>query len=161
MSPEVICFDELIVPDEEGGLGLRDSLAAVGNWVELANARGYKVRPRREDGLVCMHSYNASPYPQLWRALQAAKVGVVEGPVQTREGYTLFKVVNKEAPQPEPTERALPRARSTLLSKAQQVRFDQWLEGLRQKYRDLVEVDNDQLEAALPEALLASLVREI
>ena len=107
-----------------------------------------------------MHSYNSIPYPDLWQALQQAEAGSVEGPVQTREGFALFKVVHKEAARPEPAAQAQRRARAILIQRAEQARVEQWLASLRQKYQDQVEVFGDQLTAALPAALLASLVRE-
>ena len=47
-----------------------------------------------------------------------------------------------------------------LVRRAEQVRFDEWLAALRQQYGNEVEIFDDQLADALPEALLASLVRE-
>lgn len=160
MIPESICFDELIAPDQQQGQQLKETLTGAEDWVALAEARGFELRPRLADGLVCMHSYNSTPYPELWRALQQAEVGHVEGPVQTREGFALFKVARKEAARPEPAQQAQQRARAMLVQQAEQTRFDQWLALLREKYQHEIKVFDDQLTAALPEALLASLVRE-
>ncbi|MEE3259189.1 MAG: peptidyl-prolyl cis-trans isomerase [Candidatus Latescibacterota bacterium] len=160
MVPESICFDELIAHDRQQAQQLKETLTGAEDWIELAQIRGFELRPRREDGLVCMHSYNSIPYPDLWQALQQAEAGSVEGPVQTREGFALFKVVHKEAARPEPAAQAQRRARAILIQRAEQARVEQWLASLRQKYQDQVEVFGDQLTAALPAALLASLVRE-
>lgn len=160
MTPEFICFDELIVPDREEANQLKVTLSAQEDLAQIAQERDYPLRPRREDGLVCMHSLFKTPYPNLWQALQEADLNVLEGPVQTRDGYALFKVIRKEPPQPEPLDSALPRARGILLQRAEQVRFDEWVISLRDKYRHEVEVFSAELEAALPEALLASLIRE-
>jgi hypothetical protein len=160
MIPESICFDELIAHDKQEAQQLKERLTGEEDWVALADARNLELRPRGENGLVCMHSYNSIPYPDLWQALQQAKIGTVEGPVQTREGFALFKVASKTPAQPEPAQQAQQRARAMLLQQAEQSRFDQWLAELHMKHRDEINIYEEQLTAALPEALLASLVRE-
>lgn len=160
MTPERICFDELIAPDLKGAQEVKESLLGAEDWVGLATKKGFKLRPRNEDGLVCMHSLNRQPYPHLWRGLQMTSIGEVGGPVETREGFVLFKVLTKQAPKPEPEVRVGQRARASLVQRAEQQRFDQWVGSLRAKYQNQVTVFEVQLEAALPEALLASLVRE-
>ena len=156
--PESICFDELIAPNLHEAQQLKDALTGQEDWVALAKARGFPLRPRRTDGLVCMHRYNSIPYPQLWRALQQAAVGVLNGPVRTREGFALFVVVRTEPARPEPPQQARQRARATLVQQAEQVRFDQWIASLREKYRREIDISAEQLAAALPDSLLASLV---
>ncbi len=171
-SPEAARFDILFdhQPNAEAfvkeiGLDLPEIEITFGplpeeDWVALANARNLELRPRGENGLVCMHSYNSIPYPDLWQALQQAKIGTLEGPVQTREGFALFKVASKRPAQPEPAQQAQQRARAMLLQQAEQSRYDQWLAELHMKHRDEINIYEEQLTAALPEALLASLVRE-
>ena len=158
--PETICFDELIAPDAETARQIAATLTGAEDWQAIAAERGFEHRPRNPDGAVCMHSYNSTPYPTLWPALQKSTPDHVGGPVKTREGFALFKVISKEAPQPEPTAQAQQRARAMLVRRAEQVRFDEWLAALRQQYGNEVEIFDDQLADALPEALLASLVRE-
>ena len=155
--PESICFDELIAPTPQEAQQLKDTLTGQEDWVALAKARNFPLRPRRTDGLVCMHRYNSIPYPQLWRALQQAEVGVPTGPVRTREGFALFMVVRTEPAHPEPAQQAQQRAQAILVQQAEQVRFDQWIASLREKYRDEIDISTEQLAAALPDSLLASL----
>ena len=160
MIPESICFDELIAPTAEEAQDLKAMLNGQEDWTALAETRGFEHRPRNADGLVCMHSYNSTPYPKLWSALQKADIGIVSGPIRTRAGFTLFKVANKEAARPEPPPQAQKRAHSILTQQAEQIRFDQWLAILREQYQAEVEIYDEELATALPEALLASLVRQ-
>lgn len=155
--PASICFDELIAPSLQEAQQLKDSLTGQEDLAALAKARGFPLRPRRADGLVCMHRHNSVPYPQLWRALQSAESGVLNGPVRTREGFALFVVVRTEPAQPEPAPQARQRARAALVQQAEQTRFDQWIAALREKYRDEIDISAEQLAAALPDSLLASL----
>ena len=156
--PESICFDELIAPSLPEAQQLKAALTGQEDLAALAKARGFPLRPRRADGLVCMHRYNSVPYPQLWRALQEADRGVLTGPVRTREGFALFVVLRHEPAQPAPAPQARQRARAALVQQAEQARFDQWIAALRAKYRDEIDISAEQLAAALPDSLLASLV---
>ena len=157
--PESICFDELIAPSLPKAQQLKETLTGQEDWAALAEARDFPLRPRRADGLVCMHRYNSIPYPQLWRALQQAEVGVLNGPVRTREGFALFVVIRTEPARPEPPQQARQRARAALVQQAEQARFDQWIAALRAKYRDEIDISAEQLAAALPDSLLANLVQ--
>jgi len=156
-TPESICFDELIAPSRQEAQQLKDALTGQEDLAALAKARGFPLLPRRADGLVCMHRYNSVPYPQLWRALQSAESGVLNGPVQTREGFALFVVVRTEPAQAQLAPQARQRARAALVQQAEQTRFDQWIASLREKYRDEIDISAEQLAAALPDSLLASL----
>ena len=156
--PESICFDELIAPSLQEAQQLKETLTGQEDLAALAKARGFPLRPRRADGLVCMHRYNSIPYPQLWRALQQAEVGVLNGPVRTREGLALFVVVRTEPARPELPQQARQRARAALVKQAEQARFDQWIGSLREKYRREIDISAEQLAAALPDSLLARLV---
>ena len=160
LLPERICYDELIAPDADTATRLAAELDGAADLLQISRQRGYKVRPRQPDSLVCMIAPRKIAYPQLWQALQEAPLGALRGPVETRDGAILFKVARREAPRPEPTDKALRRARASLRQRREQVRFDEFIGGLRAKYAGQVTVYADRLDAALPDALLAGLVRD-
>ena len=159
MLPERICYDELIVPTEEEAAQLAGELDEATDLLQVARQRGFNVRPRQPDGLVCMISLNEVVYPRLWPALQEAPLGALRGPVETRDGYIFFKVMRHQEPQPEPADKALRRARASLVQRQERERFDELMDQLRAKYRTQVTAFADRLDAALPDALLASLTR--
>ena len=159
MLPERICYDELIVPTEEEAAQLAGELDEATDLLQVARQRGFNVRPRQPDGLVCMISLNEIVYPRLWPALQGAPLGALRGPVETRDGYIFFKVMRHQEPQPEPEDKALRRARASLVQRQERERFDELMDQLRAKYRSQVTAFADRLDAALPDALLASLTR--
>lgn len=86
-------------------------------------------------------------------------MGALRGPVETRDGYILFKVMRHQEPQPEPEDKALRRARASLVQRQERERFDELMDQLRAKYRTQVTAFADRLDAALPDALLASLTQ--
>ena len=159
LLPERICYEELIVPTEEEAAQLAGELDEETDLLQVARQRGFNVRPRQPDGLVCMISLNEVVYPRLWPALQEAPLGALRGPVETRDGYILFKVMRHQEPQPEPEDKALRRARASLVQRQERERFDELMDQLRAKYRTQVTAFADRLDAALPDALLASLTQ--
>ena len=159
LLPERICYEELIVPTEEEAAQLAGELDEATDLLQVARQRGFNVRPRQPDGLVCMISLNEVVYPRLWPALQEAPLGALRGPVETRDGYILFKVMRHQEPQPEPEDKALRRARASLVQRQERERFDELMDQLRAKYRTQVTAFADRLDAALPDALLASLTQ--
>lgn len=159
LLPERICYEELIVPTEEEAAQLAGELDEATDLLQVARQRGFNVRPRQPDGLVCMISLNEVVYPRLWPALQEAPLGALRGPVETRDGYILFKVMRHQEPQPEPADKALRRARASLVQRQERERFDELMDQLRAKYRTQVTAFADRLDAALPDALLASLTQ--
>lgn len=154
--PETICFDELMVPTMEEAQKLRAEITEGTDLVELARERGYPIRPRNSDSLVCMLSLARTADPRLWEALKAAPIGELAGPVATRDGYSIFKVLRQEGVRPEPFEQARKRARAALVKRMENQYFDEWLGELHQTYQDQVTVFVDHLESALPETLLTS-----
>ena len=159
LLPERICYEELIVPTEEEAAQLAGELDEATDLLQVARQRGFNMRPRQPDGLVCMISLNEVVYPRLWPALQEAPLGALRGPVETRDGYILFKVMRHQEPQPEPEDKALRRARASLVQRQERERFDELMDQLRAKYRTQVTAFADRLDAALPDALLASLTQ--
>ena len=159
LLPERICYEELIVPTEEEAAQLAGELDEATDLLQVARQRGFNVRPRQPDGLVCMISLNEVVYPRLWPALQEASPGALRGPVETRDGYIFFKVMRHQEPQPEPADKALRRARASLAQRQERERFDELMDQLRAKYRSQVTSFADRLDAALPDALLVSLTQ--
>ena len=159
LLPERICYEELIVPTNEEAAQLIGELDEATDLLQVARQRGFNVRPRQPDGLVCMISLNEVVYPRLWPVLQEAPLGVLRGPVETRDGYIFFKVMRHQEPQPEPADKALRRARASLVQRQERERFDELMDQLRTKYRSQVTSFADRLDAALPDVLLASLTQ--
>ena len=159
LLPERICYEELIVPAAEEAAQLAGELDEATDLLQVARQRGFNVRPRQPDGLVCMISLNEVVYPRLWPALQEAPLGALRGPVETRDGHIFFKVMQRQEPQPEPADKALRRARASLVQRQERERFDELMDQLRVKYQNQVTAFADRLDAALPDALLASLTQ--
>ena len=159
--PEEVCFDEILFrtrEEAEQALGEIDDDAQL---LELSRRRGNKIRRRRPDGLLCANSASRQVLPELWAVLEEAPPGVVTGPVSLQDkAYVLIKVERREPARLQTFDEARGRARASLVAGFQRRLFDDWLEGVRQRRQAEVQVYEDRLEAALPEALLAGVVVE-
>ena len=90
----------------------------------------------------------AAVYGRLVAAARKAPVGELIGPLQVREGYSIFKVLSREQQRASFAE-AKKRVRATVnWIKKQQV-FEQFLAELRTKYASQVEVREDNLKRVL------------
>ena len=87
-------------------------------------------------------------YGRLVAAARKAPVGELTGPLQVREGYSIFKVLSREQQRASFAE-AKKRVRATVnWIKKQQV-FEQFLAELRTKYASQVEIREDNLKSVL------------
>ncbi len=153
--PQTVCFDEFLAETEQQARKIRTQIDTNTNLLELSGKNRAHIRRRGADSLACLNKHHAVAYPQLWEALKATPVGAVGGPVQAREGYSIFKVIRREEERQQPFDQARRRARGSLIQRRERVRFDEWLFELRRKYRDQVSIYAEGLTEALPEALLA------
>ena len=160
--PEEVCFDEILFPSREEAEEVLGQIDDDVQLLDLSRLRGNKIRRRRADGLLCANSMSRQVLPGLWSALEDAPVGVVTGPVSLLQGraWVLIKVVRREPERFQSFDEARPRARASLLAGLQRQLFEDWLATERGRRQGEIEVFDDRLGAALPEALLANLVPE-
>jgi hypothetical protein len=155
--PEKICFGEAAADSRARAESLRAEVDDDTDLLQFSRVKGLDVRRRSRDGSICMHSPERVAYPALWKALTAATVGRVSGPVPLKGNtFSIFKVLRREPEHQEPFESARQRSRASLVQHLERRHFDEWLSGLRQRYDEEVTVFADRLAAALPDALLAS-----
>ncbi|MBM3456956.1 MAG: hypothetical protein FJX77_00255 [Armatimonadetes bacterium] len=114
-------------------------------------ARQRTLRPadqRDEEGRLTLFStYSKALHLDLIRAAQEAEPGDLVGPVETKEGHSVFRVLSRKGEQ-ESFEEARKRVRATLnWIKKQQV-FEAFVAGLRQRRAAQVEVQEDHLRQA-------------
>jgi peptidyl-prolyl cis-trans isomerase C len=154
--PGRICFDEVLLHDTDEAESVRAEINDDTNLLELAQARGYHVRKRNAEGLVCMKDLSARVLPELWSALSAAPLGQIGGPIRLEEGaHVLFKVVRRDPARLQTFDEAQRQVRASMTARFERQLFDEWLEQVRRKYESRIQIDAARLEAALPDALLA------
>lgn len=149
MQPDQIEIQEILVATEAEAKDLLERLRRGASMNDLA--RQYSKRPpelRDEEGRRRFTVAAAAVYGRLVAAARKAPVGELTGPLQVREGYSIFKVLSREQ-QRASFEEAKKRVRATVnWIKKQQV-FEQFLAELRTKYAAQVEIREDNLKSVL------------
>ena len=149
MKPDQIEIQEILVATEEEAMDLLERLRRGASMGDLA--RQHSKRPpelRDEEGRRRFTVAAAAMYGRLVAAARKAPVGELTGPLQVREGYSIFKVLSREQQQAS-FEEAKKRVRATVnWIKKQQV-FEQFLAELRTKYAAQVEIREDNLKRVL------------
>ena len=149
MKPDQIEIQEILVATEAEAKDLLERLRQGASMGDLA--RQYSKRPpelRDEEGRRRFTVAAAAVYGRLVAAARKAPVGELTGPLQVREGYSIFKVLSRERERAS-FEEAKKRVRATVnWIKKQQV-FEQFLAELRTKYAAQVEIREDNLKRVL------------
>lgn len=154
--PALICFDEILFHTWEEAEQVRAELGDAAELLELSRLRGNEIRRRRRDGLLCMKEQSKQVLPELWAALGEAPIGQLRGPVSLEgQAFVLIKVVRKEPERFQDFEEARTRAKASVVAGIERQLFADWLVKTRQRRQSEVQVFEDRLEVALPEALLA------
>ena len=149
MQPAQIEIQEILVATEEKAKDLLERLRRGASMDDLARQHSKRSPELRdEEGRRRFTVAAAAVYGRLVAAARKAPVGELTGPLQVREGYSIFKVLSREQ-QRASFEEAKKRVRATVnWIKKQQV-FEQFLAELRTKYAAQVEVREDNLKRVL------------
>ena len=151
MQPEDIWMVEILVKTREEAEGLLERIRR-GEYMEELAAR-FSIRPgaERNEGVFHMHPFEWPTYGALLNEAREADAGELRGPVEVKEGYSVFKVLDKIAPKPEPFERAASRARYWLRKQEENRLFEALLVKLREKYAAKVVLFEDRLGMGMDE----------
>jgi parvulin-like peptidyl-prolyl isomerase len=119
-------------------------------------AIGHSIRPGAAEDSGVLHLQGRDRYarPDLYNAAKEAELEEIVGPVQGKEGYSLFKVFAREGGEIAPFAEVEKKARSFAHLGTKQRLFEEFVDALHEKYRDRITVYSDKLEQALPEAFL-------
>jgi parvulin-like peptidyl-prolyl isomerase len=154
--PARICFDEVLVHDAMEAESVEAEIDDDTNLLDLSQARGYHVRRRNAEGLVCMKDVSAKVLPELWTALSAAPLGQIGGPIRLEEAaHILFKVAHRDPARLQTFAEAQRQVRASVTARLERQLFGEWLAQVRRKYESRIHIDAARLEGALPDALLA------
>ncbi|MFH1568205.1 MAG: peptidyl-prolyl cis-trans isomerase [Gemmatimonadota bacterium] len=147
---------EVLVPTEEEARQVREAAEGGRALTELAEERSVRDGARRQAGMVVVDTHMRLGHPQLYRAVSAAPLDELTGPVSVEGGYSVFQIIHREGGEVMPFAEVTPRARAL----ARKERKDDLLAGLIDSLfaalADQVVVYPEELAAALPDSLLAA-----
>jgi len=142
---------EVLVGTEEEAYRIRRQAEQGADLRDLA-AR-YSIRPKgRERGGIFHLPGQKYLYGEAFvEPALKAKVGTLNGPVEVKGGYTVFKLLDRDEGGYEPFERVQRVIMKTLRVQKEKERFADFLEELRTKYDNRIHVDEGNLRIAAQE----------
>lgn len=145
-SPAWAQIQEILVEEPAQAQELATQIAEGADMEFLA--RNHSLRRKGENGVMNVAASQAPFYGEDWmNAVMNAPLNQIRGPLQTKGGYSVFKVLEKHPEQFFPLENELVRkavARDARVRKERE-QFNRYLEELREKYADRIEVYEENL----------------
>ena len=147
-DPELIVMDELLVASEEEALGLKEQIGKGATFAALAVRSERPLDHRDENGRVEMYAFEKAAWGGLEAAAKTAPIGKLMGPLEVKDGYSVFRVLSRDRRQVtfEEVER---RVVATVRWLRKQQLFESEVERLREKYASDVEIYEDALAGVL------------
>ena len=122
----------------------------------FADLAGSSLRDHavQQHGRLHLHAQDLALHPQLMPAAQAAEVGLIVGPVQVQDGYSVFRVLGRTPDRIDPFDAVQDRVTALLVQQQQQERLSAMLDRLRARHSSVIEIHAEALQAAIPDYLL-------
>lgn len=92
--------------------------------------------------------------PELYAAALQAEIGILTGPIKVHDGYSVFEVIDHQRGTLPEFVRVERRAMGMTARQLQTEHFEAFIDGLLEKYEDVVSVFPEELVRALPDSLL-------
>lgn len=157
MESDEYILVELLVDDEEKARALRRQIDEGETISSLAQQHTQRAGAKEEAGLMHMGDYERLAMPELHKAVTQAEKGRVVGPVKVREGYSLFKVMDRQVGKLKPFDEVERKARALVRAEKKEVHFEEWIDQLMETYAERIVVSQGALVEALPDTFLTRL----
>tara|TARA_B100000029_G_scaffold57612_1_gene52064 strand:- start:65 stop:1732 length:1668 start_codon:yes stop_codon:yes gene_type:complete len=142
---------EVLVKTEEEALQVKREVEAGVSIVDLAKERSLRPEARRENAVLAGY-----PSTELAPHIMKAKIDELVGPIEVRDGYSVFKILSREKGPLQPLRQVRRQIESILRNQREQEVFGDFIQQLRQKYANQVQIYDDNLALALPEDYLST-----
>jgi len=146
-TQEAVIVHELLTPEEAGARKLRDEWGAGAAIADLLDRPGVRSHAGVEGHGVREHGWEMRlvqlykpRYPELVEAAFAARVGELVGPIESKGGYAVFKVLRREGGEVQSFEQARRRVEASLRSRRENERIGAFIRELQEKYKDQIAI---------------------
>ncbi len=145
-TPAHARLEEILLETPSEARQIAAQIAAGAEWAELA--RVHSVRRNAEDGLLYVSESQAPFLGEAWmNAVMNAELNQLQGPIQTRGGYSIFRVIERSPAVYH--DLALARVRNSVerdvRERVERAFFNSYLRDLRQKYAEQIDVYEEHL----------------
>ena len=142
---------EVLVETEEEALAVRRQVEAGADITALAQERSKRRGARARGGVFPLEKTS-----DLVPHILAAQPDELVGPVQVHDGFSVFKIVRRQPGERIPFAQVRRQIVDILRRAEERERFQAYIATLRQQYADRVQIDQQQLAAALPDDFLTA-----
>lgn len=145
-TPPHAQLEEILLETPSEARQIAAQIAAGAEWSELA--RAHSQRRNAEDGLLYVSQSQAPFLGEVWmNAVMNAELHQLQGPIQTRGGYSIFRVIERYPEIYRGLE--LERVRNAVVrdvrERTEREFFNSYLQDLRQKYAEQIDVYEEHL----------------
>lgn len=145
-SPPHAQLEEILLDTPSQARQIADQIAAGAEWSALA--RAHSRRRNAEDGLLYVSQSQAPFLGEAWmNAVMNAELNQLQGPIQTRGGYSIFRVLERYPETYHGLE--LERVRNVVVrdvrERIEREYFNAYLRDLREKYAEQIDVHEEHL----------------
>lgn len=147
--PERLTLQEVLVATEAEAQKIRERVEGGEDMGDLAAAHSLRPAPPRDAaGRLTVTLGDGRIFGRLVSNAWQATMGELVGPVAVHEGFTVFRVLSRHK-EPATFAEAERRVRATVRWLKKQVVFDEFVQELRAKYADRVQIREDHLSQAV------------
>lgn len=145
---------EVLVETEVEAAGLLRALERGAPLGTLAPKHTIRSGMKREEGLLHLGEYERLTLPRLFKAVKAAELDKITGPVPVEGGYSIFRVLNREGGELSPFFQVEKKARALVRGQKREQLFEELIDDLLDKYKERLAISDSALAAALPDTFL-------
>ena len=145
-SPPHAQLEEILLETPDEARQIAAQIEAGAEWSELA--RAHSQRRNAEDGLLYVSQSQAPFLGEAWmNAVMNAELRRLQGPIQTRGGYSIFRVIERypEIYHGLELERVRNAVERDVRERTEREFFNSYLRDLRQKYAEQIDVYEEHL----------------
>jgi parvulin-like peptidyl-prolyl isomerase len=105
-------------------------------------------------GLMPLGEHERLTYPLLYKAAALAPINKVVGPLQVKDGYSVFQVLNRQGGKLLPFFQVVKKASAFVRGQKREILFEALVDDLLDKYQARITVSSSALAAALADSFL-------
>ncbi len=151
---------EVLVKTKAEAAGLLRTLEQGATLGTLAQKHTIRRGMREEDGLMHLGEYERLTQPQFFKAVKAAELDKITGPAHVEDGYSIFKVLNRQGGGVSPFFQVEKKARALVRGQKREQLFEELIDNLLDKHKERIAVSDSALAAALPDTFLQRHTRQ-
>lgn len=147
MEPKTTVIREILVSTREQADSLLRAIQQGADMEKLSVEHTTRTFAKGQKGQIHLHPYERSVFGPLHdQAMEKAPIDELRGPLELKEGYSIYKVAERIPARPETFEQAASRAKYWLRKTQENKYFEALMIRLRERYASQVEIFEENLK---------------